>query len=96
MSSDKVHISWMWLPDERVIAVRVADNVTNVAELVVKSLPLDFDEPIRAACERLFDTLEAVGYTHGDDRATVLAGAKVGFEALGLVWEGRDGARVLQ
>jgi hypothetical protein len=95
--SEQVRISWMWLPDERVIAVRVADNVTNVAELVLKSKPLADGEPIRAACERLLTTLEAVGYTHGESRIEVIASTKVGFEALGLAWDAPiDGARVIQ
>jgi hypothetical protein len=85
----------MWLADERVIAVKITDE-TGHAEFVLRSQPLDFGEPIRPTVERLFDTLEVVGYSHGDDRATVIAGAKVGFEALALPWDPSGQGVVLQ
>lgn len=89
-------ISWMWIPNDRVIAVRVTD-LTGVVEMVLRSQPLAYDEPIRRVVEILLDTLESIGYSHGDDRATVLGSAKVGFEALALRWdEDEPGARVLQ
>jgi hypothetical protein len=93
---DQVRIQWMWLPDERVIAVRVSDEM-GIAELVLKSRRLGEGEPIRSACESLFAALEAIGYSHGQSRAEVLAGSKVGFEVLGLAWDApAAGEAVLQ